>query len=97
MGTPIRILAPVFVKQFFHGGADLFGFLMGASGLGCLILVQLFLMNRKSVLGLGKLITYSVFIFGIGLIAFAFSHILVLSVNFYVYDRNRYDDSTCGK
>ncbi len=81
MGTPIRILAPVFVKQFFHGGADLFGFLMGASGLGALC-GAIFLMNRKSVLGLGKLITYSVFIFGIGLIAFAISHVFVLSVIF---------------
>jgi MFS family permease len=81
MGAPIRILAPVFVKQFFHGGADLFGFLMGTSGLGALI-GAIFLMNRKSVLGLGKLITYSVFVFGIGLIAFALSHVFVLSVIF---------------
>jgi MFS family permease len=81
MGTPIRILAPVFVKQFFHGGADLFGFLMGASGLGALT-GAIILMNRKSVLGLGKLITYSVFVFGIGLVAFALSHVLVLSVVF---------------
>ncbi len=81
MGTPIRILAPVFVKQFFHGGADLFGFLMGASGLGALS-GAIILMNRKSVLGLGKLITYSVFIFGIGLVAFALSHVLILSVIF---------------
>ena len=81
MGTPIRILAPVFVKNIFHGGADLFGFLMGASGLGAL-LGAVFLMNRKSVLGLGKLITYAVLVFGTGLIAFALSHIFVLSVIF---------------
>ena len=81
MGTPIRILAPVFVKHYFHGGADLFGFLMGASGLGALS-GAVFLMNRKSVLGLGKLITYAVFTFSIGLIAFAISHVLVLSVIF---------------
>ncbi len=81
MGTPIRILAPVFVKQFFHGGADMFGFLMGASGLGALS-GAIFLMNRKSVLGIGKLITYAVFTFGIGLIAFAISHVFALSVVF---------------
>jgi MFS family permease len=81
MGTPIRILAPVFVKNFFHGGADLFGFLMGASGLGALS-GAIFLMNRKSVLGLGKLITYAVLVFGIGLIAFALSQIFILSVFF---------------
>ena len=81
MGTPIRILVPVFVKQFFHGGADLFGFLMGASGLGALTGAAI-LMNRKSVLGLGKLITYAVIAFGAGLIAFAISHVLFLSVIF---------------
>ncbi len=81
MGTPIRILAPVFVKNIFHGGADLFGFLMGASGLGALT-GAIFLMNRKNVLGLGKLITYAVLVFGTGLIAFALSHIFVLSVIF---------------
>ena len=81
MGTPIRILAPVFVKQFFNGGADLFGFLMGASGLGALT-GAVFLMNRKSVLGLGKLISFAVTAFAVGLIAFALSHVLFLSVIF---------------
>lgn len=81
MGTPIRILAPVFVKNFFNGGADPFGFLMGASGLGALS-GALFLMNRKSVLGLGKLITYAAAAFAIGLIAFALSHILAVSIIF---------------
>ncbi len=81
MGTPIRILAPVFVKNFFHGGADLFGFLMGASGLGALT-GAIFLMNRKSVLGLGRLITIAVFTFGVGLTAFALSHVLILSLIF---------------
>jgi MFS family permease len=81
MGTPIRILAPVFVKNFFHGGADLFGFLMGASGLGALT-GAIILMNRKSVLGLGRLITSAVFTFGVGLTAFALSHILFLSIIF---------------
>jgi len=81
MGTPIRILAPVFVKNFFNGGADLFGFLMGASGLGALT-GAIFLMNKKSVLGFSRLITYAVFTFGIGLTAFALSHILFLSIIF---------------
>ncbi len=81
MGTPIRILAPVFVKNILHGGADLFGFLMGASGLGALF-GAIFLMNRKSVLGLGKLITYATAAFGIGVIAFALSHSVWLSIIF---------------
>jgi MFS family permease len=54
---------------------------MGASGLGALT-GALFLMNRKSVLGLGKLITYSAGAFAIGLAAFALSHIIFISVIF---------------
>lgn len=81
MGTPIRILAPVFVNNFFKGGADLFGFIMGASGLGALC-GALYLMNRKSVLGLGKLIAYAAAAFALGLIAFALSHVLILSIIF---------------
>ncbi|HED06106.1 MAG TPA: MFS transporter, partial [Ignavibacteria bacterium] len=45
MGTPIRILAPIFVKDYFHGGAGLFGFLMGASGFGALT-GAIYLMNK---------------------------------------------------
>ena len=81
MGTPIRILAPVFVKNILHGGADMFGFLMGASGLGAFT-GAIFLMNRKSVLGLGRLIAYYTTAFGIGLIAFALSHNIWLSMIF---------------
>jgi MFS family permease len=81
MGTPIRILAPVFVKNILHGGADMFGFLMGASGFGAFT-GAIFLMNRKSVLGLGRLIAYSTTAFGIGLIAFALSQNMWLSMVF---------------
>lgn len=78
MGTPIRILAPVFVKNVFHGGADLYGFLMGSSGLGALI-GAFFLMNRKNILGLGNLIAYSAIAFSMGILGFAFSPFFILS------------------
>lgn len=81
MGTPIRILAPIFVKDYFHGGADLFGFLMGASGFGALT-GAIYLMNKKNVLGLIKLIAYATGAFAIGLIAFALSHVIFLSIVF---------------
>ena len=81
MGTPIRILAPVFVKNILHGGADMFGFLMGASGFGAFT-GAIFLMNRKSVLGLGRLIAYATSAFAIGLIAFALSQNIWLSMVF---------------
>ncbi len=81
MGTPIRILAPVFVKNFFNGGADMFGFFMGASGLGALT-GAIYLMNRKSVLGLGRIIAYATIAFSVGLVAFALSHVILISILF---------------
>lgn len=81
MGTPIRILAPLFAKEILHGGADTFGFLMGASGLGALI-GAITLLNKKSVLGLGKLIAFSAGAFGIGVAAFALSTNILLSMFF---------------
>jgi MFS family permease len=81
MGAPIRVLAPVFAKQILHGGADTFGFLMGASGLGALI-GAVYLMARKTILGLGRLIGYASGAFSLGLIAFGLSHNFLISLFF---------------
>ncbi|MFA5974017.1 MAG: MFS transporter [Lentimicrobiaceae bacterium] len=78
-GTPITLLAPVFAKDFLHGNSSTFGFLMSAYGAGALI-GAIYLLNKKSVLGLGKLIAFSVLIFGMGLIVFSVSRVLWLSV-----------------
>jgi MFS family permease len=81
MGMPYVILMPVFAKDVLHGGPHALGFLMGTSGVGALV-GALYLASRKSVLGLGKLIPMSASIFGIGLIAFSLSHVLVISLLF---------------
>jgi MFS family permease len=70
---------PVFASQVLHGGPHTLGFLMGAAGVGALIAaVQLAL--RKSVKGLLRMVPISAAVFGAGLIAFGFSHILWLSL-----------------
>lgn len=70
--TPYIVLMPVYAKQVFHGDARTLGLLMGASGLGALI-GTFYLASRKTVVGLGRVITGAVFCAGGGLMAFAFS------------------------
>ncbi|GAB3828128.1 MFS transporter [Pontibacter rugosus] len=78
-GMPFTVLLPVFARDILHGGANTLGYLMGASGLGALA-GALFLAQRKSVEGLGKVITFTMLLFGIALIAFSFSTMLLLSL-----------------
>jgi len=79
IGTPMTLLAPVFAKDFLYGNASTFGFLMSAYGTGALI-GAVYLLNKKNVLGLGKLIAFAVMVFGAGMIAFALSRALWLSL-----------------
>jgi len=79
MGMPYTLLMPVFAKEILHGGSHTFGFLMGASGTGALI-GALYLASRKSVLGLGKIISLSAAIFGFGLVVFSLSRFFLLSL-----------------
>ncbi len=79
MGMPFTVLMPIFAAKVLHGGPHTLGFLMGAVGTGALV-AAISLAMRKSVLGLGRVIATSAAIFGAGLIAFATSHILWLSM-----------------
>lgn len=79
MSTSITLLAPVIAKEYLGGGADTFGFLMSAYGSGAL-LGAFYLLNKKTVLGLGKLIGFAVTVFGSSLIIFSFSRLFVLSI-----------------
>lgn len=74
-----NVLLPVFAKVVLAGDARTLGMLSSAMGCGAL-LGALRLAFRKSVLGLGRQIAWSVALFGLGLIAFSFSHALWLSM-----------------
>lgn len=78
-GMPFTVLLPVFARDILHGGANTLGYLMGASGLGALS-GALFLAQRKSVVGLGKVLLGTMTIFGVALILFSFSKMLLLSL-----------------
>jgi MFS family permease len=79
VGVPYSVLMPVFAATVFQGGPHTLGLLMTASGLGALI-GALWLAGRRSVLGLGRLIPIATTLFGVGLIAFAFSRVLWIAL-----------------
>ena len=78
MGMPYSVLMPVFADRILHGGADAYGLLMSASGVGALA-GAVSLTIRRQVRGLGRWVAASAAGFGVSLIAFAFSRSLWLS------------------
>jgi MFS family permease len=79
MGMPYAVLMPVFAKEILHGGSHTFGFLMGASGTGALT-GAIYLASRRTVQGLEKIIPLAAGLFGIGIVAFSFSRLFLLSL-----------------
>lgn len=83
VAMPFSVLMPVFADEILGGGAYTLGFLMTASGVGALS-GALWLTTRKSVVGLGRVILINTAVFGVGLIGFALSRRLWLSLIFLV-------------
>jgi MFS family permease len=79
VGMPYTVLMPVMASTVLHGGSNTLGFLMAASGVGALA-GAVFLANRRTVLGLGKVIPTMAGLFGVGLIGFSLSRSLGLSL-----------------
>ena len=81
VAMPYPVLMPVFAREVLQGGANTLGFLMAAAGVGALA-GAIYLASRKNVFGLDKIITVSALSFGVGLIAFSLSRVMVLSMLF---------------
>jgi MFS family permease len=71
-GFPFMVLLPAYAKEILHGSSDTLGFLMSAMGAGAL-LGAITMAARKSVLGLGKIISINTGLFGlaVGLASFS--------------------------
>jgi MFS family permease len=79
MASPYATIVPIFATKILRGDAHTLGFLMAASGIGALS-GAIYMSTRKTVLGLGKIVASAPFIYGTGLIAFALSRAVWLSV-----------------
>jgi predicted MFS family arabinose efflux permease len=79
MSMPYTVLMPAIATQTLHGGAHTLGFLMTASGVGALV-GALYLASRLSVIGLEDVSAAATVCFGLGLIGFALSRQLWLSL-----------------
>lgn len=78
-GTPQMVLMPVFAKTILHGDARTQGLLTAAMAAGALS-AALRLAARRSVVGLGRTMPLAAAGLGAGLVLFAFSHVLWLSM-----------------
>jgi MFS family permease len=78
-GRPFSVLLPVIARQVMHGGAGTLGTLQATAGVGALA-GALYLASRTSVVGLGRVVVTSAAVFGVGLIAFSFAHVLGLAM-----------------
>ena len=79
MGMPYSVLMPAYVASVLHGGPNLLGVLMTASGVGALA-GALYLAGRHSVVGLGKVMFVATLAFGGAMIGFAFARTLWLAL-----------------
>lgn len=79
MGMPYMTLMPVFAGEIHDSGADALGLMFGAVGAGALG-GALFLAQRKSILGLGRVIAVATTCFGLALIVFTISRLFWLSL-----------------
>lgn len=77
----LKTLAPVFAKDVLNGGAQTLGFLMSAAGVGA-ICGALFLTKRKSTGLLKRIVSFTGILLGTGMICFAISRSLPLSLFF---------------
>jgi len=78
-GLSFIVLLPAYAKEILHGSSDTLGYLMSALGAGALI-GAFYMASRKSVLGLGKIITRSVGLLGLSIVLASFSGKLYYSL-----------------
>lgn len=78
-GFSYSVLMPLFARDVFHGDARTLGWLMSATGVGA-VTGALYLSSRKSVRGLGHVITAGGTLLGCGVIGFALSHWIAMAL-----------------
>lgn len=78
-GTPYVVLLPYFAREVYAGGAQTFGFMSAAAGVGAL-LGTLYLASRQTVSGLDSVIGWAILSVSAALATFALSNSLALAM-----------------
>ena len=71
-GIPFIVLLPAYAKEILHGGSQTLGYLMSALGAGALT-AALYMASRKSVVGLGNVISRSIGVLALAILLAALS------------------------
>jgi MFS family permease len=79
VGFPFIVLLPAYAKEILQGSSDTLGFLMSALGAGALT-SAIYMANRRSVLGLGKIISINTCLMGLAIVLSSFSTTLHFSL-----------------
>ncbi|MCK9423607.1 MAG: MFS transporter [Bacteroidales bacterium] len=79
VGLPFIVLLPAYAKEILHGSSDTLGFLMSAMGAGALT-GALYMATRKTVLGLGRIISLNSILLGVAIVLLSFSEKLHFSL-----------------
>jgi len=79
VGLSYIVLLPAYAKEILHGGPDTLGYLMSAMGAGAVI-GAIYMAARKSVLGLGKIISASIGVLGLSIVLASFSEKVYFSL-----------------
>jgi MFS family permease len=76
---PFMVLLPAYAKEILHGSSDTLGFLMSGMGAGAL-LGAIIMAARKTVLGLGKIISINIGLLGLAVVLSSFSQTMLFSL-----------------
>jgi MFS family permease len=79
VGFSYAVLTPIYARETFHGDARTLGYLMSAIGLGA-VAAAVYLGSRTSIRGLGNVIALGAGLMGTGLLVFALSRWIALSL-----------------
>jgi MFS family permease len=72
VALPFIVLLPAYAKEILHGSADTLGYLMSSLGAGALT-GAIYMASRKSVIGLGRIISLYSALLGLTIVLAAFS------------------------
>jgi MFS family permease len=72
VALPFIVLLPAYAKEILHGSADTLGYLMSSLGAGALT-GAIYMASRKSVIGLGRIISLCTSVLGLMIVLASFS------------------------